>query len=579
VKRPKPPPITSTTTINFSTYLGNDLADVARDVALDAAGNVYVVGGALSADLLPGAPTRALAGKEDAFVAKLDPSGQVIWWTFLGGPGPDRGYAIELDPAGDVVIGGSAAAGFPVTPGAVLEQFQGGAGACDPTQPAADCTPDTNNPALDGFVAKLAGADGSLVWATYFGSGTFEADADVDPASGPDGVTDFNDDADPRTSFVHDLAVDPLNGAIYLTFSVRSSSTRLQDTDADPNTIERFNRNLPPAILAALQNGDQPNAPGLDAAASGIDGILAKLSTDGTTLIWATYVGGRGDESEAMQVRLDSQGDPIVLLSTASGTIGGAGGSNRVTSQDPVTKAVLTTEPIVENAFGTSFGGVTDFYIAKYALNGPMLWATYLGGSQSELIETGNLALLPDDTIVVAAATNSPNFATSGTWDTTFNGTGGNGYFAADCALAVIAPDATSLLHATYYGGVGGDGCAGVAVDSRDRIYVTGGSSSTDLPLRAGPLQTERPGPQSAFLAVFSEDLASLLYSGYFGGTGLGNSNALGVRSDDASSGRVIFAGQAEESYPLTPAPGSPARGTVTAPPAHGVLTDATLGF
>jgi hypothetical protein len=71
IKKPNPPPVTSTTTIHFSTYLGDDLADLARDVALDAAGNAYVVGGALSTDLLPGAPVRAYGGnaKEDAFVA------------------------------------------------------------------------------------------------------------------------------------------------------------------------------------------------------------------------------------------------------------------------------------------------------------------------------------------------------------------------------------------------------------------------------------------------------------------------------------------------------------------------------
>jgi len=587
IKKPKPPPIISTTTINFSTYLGKDLADVARDVALDAAGNSYVVGGALSPDLLPGAPVRAYAAQEDAFVARLDANGQVLWWTFLGGPGPDRGYAIEIDPAGDVVIGGSAADGFPVTAGAVLTQFQGGAGACTPGQPAAECTPSTTNPARDGFVAKLSGASGALLWATYFGSGTFEADVDVEPCTGgPDGVSDFNDDADPTTSVVRDIAVDPVSGEIYLTFSVKSSLTFFPDPDVVLNAtcvvtsdgpIEpAVVRNLPPVILAALQFGDQPNAPALDTlGGSGVDGILAKLAPNGSSLVWATFVGGRGNESDAMFVRLDSQGNPVVLLSTDSNIPAG----NRVVTEDPVTKAVLTTEPIVENAFGLTFNGGSDFYLAKYALNGPLLWATYLGGSASELIESGNLALRPDDTVVVAAGTNSSNFATLGTWDRTYNGTGGSGFYAADCALAVIAPDASALLAATYYGGVSGDGCSGVAIDSRNRIYVTGGSSSPDLPLRAGPHQTQLPGVRSAFLAIFSADLSTLYYSGYFGGTGSGNSNALLVRSDTASSGHVVFAGQSEAAYPLTPAPGTPARGTVTAPPAHGVLTDATLGF
>jgi len=588
IKAPQVPPVVSTTTINFSTYLGDDLADAARDVALDAAGNSYVVGGALSPDLLPGAPVRPYAAQEDAFVAKLDANGQVLWWTFLGGPGPDRGYAVEVDSAGDVVIGGSAADLFPVTPNAVLQQFQGGAGACTPGQPAAECTPSTTNPARDGFVAKLSGADGTLLWATYFGSGTFEADVDVEPCTGgPDNVSDFNDDLDPVTSVVRDVAVDALTDEIYLTFSVKSSLQYFPDPDVvkDPATCAVTSdgpiepavvRNLPPVILAALQFGDQPNAPALDTSGgSGVDGILAKLSPDGASLVWATYVGGRGNESDAMFVRIDSQGRPVVLLATDSGIPAG----NRVTSQDPVTKAVLTTEPIVENAFGLTFNGGSDLYLAKYALTGSLIWATYVGGGATELVESGNLALRLDDTVVVAAGTNSSNFATLGTWDPTYNGTGGSGYYGADCALAVIAPDASALLAATYYGGVSGDGCSGVAVDSRNRIYATGGSSSPDLPIKAGPHQTELPGPRSAFLTVFSADLSTLYYSGYFGGTGIGNSNALVVRSDTASSGQVAFAGESEADYPLTPAPGTPERGTVTAPPAHGVLTDATLSF
>ncbi len=616
VKKPNNPPPVSTTTIQFSTYLGKDLADLARDVALDAAGNTYVVGGALSTDVLPGTPVRAYGGnaKEDAFVAKLDTAGQVVWWTFLGGPGPDRGFAIDVDPNGDVVIGGSAAKDFPVTPGALLTTFQGGAGECDPSQlptntttvvpSAAKCDVNTTDPARDGFVAKLSGATGALVWSTYFGSGRFEANTYEQAAfctttgqyTTDDAVVDFNDDADPRTSFVHDVAVDPQTGEIYLTFAVKSSLAFFADPDlvrdtANTDASKRCNvltngtarpsviRNLPAVILAALQNGDQPNTPGLDTAlGSGTDGLLAKLAPDGASLSWATFIGGRGDESETVLVKLDSQGNPVILLATASSSTNVLGG-NRVTQQDPVTKDIVATEPIVENAFGLTFGGVSDFYLAKYALNGPLIWATYVGGGSSEIIEGGSLAIRGDDSVVVAGGTNSSNFFTPGAFDTTYNGGAGTDFFGADCGIAVVAPNASSLQAATYYGGASGEGCSAVAVDSRDRIYVTGGSTSLDMPIRSGPFQTTRPGARSAFLGVFGSDLASLLYSGYFGGTGIGNSFGLLVRSDTASAGRVVFVGLSEAGYPLTPAPGTPARGTVTAPPAHGVVTDATLGF
>ena len=612
VKRPDNPPPVSTTDINFSTYLGNDLADVVQDLAIDSAGNTYVVGGANSVNLLPNAPVRAHGGSEDAFVAKFDTAGQVVWWTFLGGAGPDRGYAIALAPGDEVVIGGSAAAGFPVTGGALLETFQGGAGACDPTQlptdtttdvpAAAKCTPSTTDPARDGFVAKLSGASGALLWATYFGSGTFEASsyeqASFCLAAGgnyttDDAVTDFNDDGDPRTSIVRDVAVDPMTGAVYLTFSVRSPTSFFPDPDrvwkttrpaaggvqCEANSNGTMNppviRNLPPVILAALQNGDRPVQPSMDASsgliAGSIDGILAKLAPDGASLIWATYVGGTGNESSASFVRLDSQGNPIVLFDTDSAT--------RVETQDPNTKAVLTTAKIAQGGFDTTNGG-RDFFLAKYALDGPLIWSTYMGGGSSEFVDGASFALQSDDAIVIAGFTNSFDFnPTSGDpFDSSYNGSDNSGFFQADCGIAKIAPNATALVATTYYGGVRGDACSGVDVDDQDRIYVAGGTHSPDLPIAGGPFQSELPGARSAFLAVFTPDLMELLAGGYFGGSGLGNANVLVVRRDaSAVPGQVVFAGESEAGFPLTPSPGTPARATVTAPPAHGVLSDVTL--
>jgi hypothetical protein len=279
-----------------------------------------------------------------------------------------------------------------------------------------------------------------------------------------------------------------------------------------------------------------------------------------------------------MLVRLDSLGNPVVLLASNSTPQDGAG--NRVTQQNAVTKAVEATEPIVESSFGLTHGGGFDFYVAKYASNGPMQWATFVGAEGDELIDAAGLAIRADDAVVIAGATSSIRFAEAGAWDPTFNGAVGTSIFGADCAIALFDADATSLDAATYYGGVGGEGCTGVASDSSLRIYVTGGTTSVDLPIKAGPHQTQRPGPRSAFLAIFGADLGTLLYSGYFGGTGLGHANALELRPPDtATSGRVVFGGESEAGYPLTPAPGTPARGTVTAPPPHGVVSEATLGF
>jgi hypothetical protein len=600
VKRPVTPPFSTQVTVNFSTYLGNDLADSVRDIVLDSADNLYVTGSAKSANLLPGAPVAAFGGNEDAFVAKFDPAGALLWWTFVGGPGPDSAYAIDVDGNGDVVIGGGAAAGFPVTPGKLLTQFQGGAGACDPNQlpgnttptppTGSTCDPDTANPALDGFVAKVAGANGALLWATYFGSGRFEVDVYTDSSSSTadDNVTDFNDDSDPSTSIVRDVAVDPLSGAIYLTFTVIAPAVRDPAYVDDPNNANDrgpFVGNLPPVIVAALALGERPLRPGLNAVGGTTDGILAKMASDGATLDWATFVGGTGSEGTIGAVELDGQGNAIVAFSTAS--------ISRGTTEDPVTKLLTASQNIATHDVDIAAGdpprgsaayGDTDLFISKYAPDGARLWATHFGGSGSELLDTNNLAVRFDGGVVVALRTDSQarfvGPAPSSAFDPSFNGTGNAGFYSGDCGIFVLSPAGTLREGSTYYGGAAGDACTGVAVDQNGRIYVSGGTHTPDLPLRASPgdpYQTVLPGARSGFLAVFSPDLTQLYYGGYFGGTGLGHISALRVRDDFANGARLVFGGAAGAGYPLAPA--TPVRGTVTAPPEHGVVTDARLFF
>ena len=609
VDRPDPPTPVTQTVVNFSTYLGNDLADSVRDIALDAAGNLYATGWARSANLLPGSPVRAFGGEEDAFVAKLDTSGAVLWWTFLGGTGPDRSYAIDLDGNGDVVIGGSAAAGFPVTPGALLTQFQGGAGACDPNQlptsttptppTGSACDPDTTNPARDGFVAKLSGATGALSWATYFGSGRFVADVYDEPLDAAitvdDNVTDFNDDQDPRTSVVRDVAADPATNAIYLTFAVTSPNEEEPDnrpatTNTTADDLGPKISNLPAVITAALQNGAYSQPPTLNALPGGPDGMLAKLAPDGASLEWATFVGGTDSEATVGLVKVDAQGNPVVLFPSQS-FLRAVVESPPVIDPDPDTPThtdyVVTDSDDVATAgtLGEDGPQGLDILVSKFAADGTPLWATFVGGNGSELLESANFALRTDGSVVIAIRTDSTaGFvgAPGSGFDTNFNGIADSGYYSADCGIFLLSPTGTQRDAATYYGGGRGDACTGVAVDTSNRIYVAGGTHSQDLPLQASPddpYQTTKPGTRSGFLAVFSDDLDLLHYGSYFGGSGLGNVNALIVRQLVAGGAQVVFGGDAGAGYPLTPAPGTPARGTVTAPPEHGAVTDATLRF
>ena len=156
----------------FSTYLGGAFkyGDIGNDVAVDAAGDVYVTGRSYysSFPVTPGAfQTHFQAiGPWDttAFVAKFDPTGsRLLYATYLSGKGGETtGEGIAVDAAGDAYVSGyTSSDGFPTTPGTLRESGTG------------------------GFVAKLDPSGGGLLYATLIGDSTTHAGRiAVDPSGG-----------------------------------------------------------------------------------------------------------------------------------------------------------------------------------------------------------------------------------------------------------------------------------------------------------------------------------------------------------------------------------------------------------
>jgi hypothetical protein len=301
--------------VNLGTYLGGNSWDIVRDVVYDSNNNLIIVGGTTSSNFPTsgGSVEHDFGGLEDVFVVKLNASGAVVWSTYVGGPELDRAYAVEVDSNDNVVVAGRAGANFPVTAGVVQGAADFKGGVTNSVYP----TPQ------DGFVAKLNGTNGALMWATFFGAAN-----------------------DQPSAIVRDIAVDPANDFIYLAASTDNGGT------------------YPPTILNALQNGEYSSQFG------GIDVVIAKLSSDGTRMPWASYVGGTAFEGPTPSIRVDSQGNAVVLTSTRS-----------------------IDAPTTQGAYDRTHhgGGSFDFYVAKFDPAGALIWSTFFGGAGFELIETHNL--------------------------------------------------------------------------------------------------------------------------------------------------------------------------------------------
>ena len=129
----------------WSTYLGGSSGDDGYGIAVDPSGNALVTGDTASSGWVSGGFDTSGNGGNDAFVAKLSPSGGHVWSTYLGGSDHDWGYGIAADPSGSVLVTG--ATGSTDFSGR-NNTYKGGY--------------------YDAFVAKVA-SSGSLLWATYLG--------------------------------------------------------------------------------------------------------------------------------------------------------------------------------------------------------------------------------------------------------------------------------------------------------------------------------------------------------------------------------------------------------------------------
>jgi uncharacterized protein (TIGR03437 family) len=135
----------------YSTYLGGSLDDQGNGIALDSAGQAYVIGTTLSSDFpTASAFQTASGGGQDAFVAKLSATGNVLMYSsYLGGSGTESGNAIAVDASQQAYVTGvTDSTSFPTTGGSFQTANHGG---------------------QDAFVAKVNATGSALVYSTYLG--------------------------------------------------------------------------------------------------------------------------------------------------------------------------------------------------------------------------------------------------------------------------------------------------------------------------------------------------------------------------------------------------------------------------
>lgn len=146
-------------TYQWSTYFGGSGTEVPGYLVTDIAGNVYINASSTSTTGLAtsGAYQTSMAGgslEGDALIAKFSSSGSRVWCTYYGGSNDDQGTGIAIDTQSNLYITGNTASSSGISTSGAWQTALGGA--------------------TDAFLAKF-NKNGALEWGTYYGGSDVDA--------------------------------------------------------------------------------------------------------------------------------------------------------------------------------------------------------------------------------------------------------------------------------------------------------------------------------------------------------------------------------------------------------------------
>jgi hypothetical protein len=487
----------------YSTYLGGSGDDEAYAIATDTNGDAYVTGSAAFLDFptTPGAYQTTVVDVSSAFITKLNPSGSaLIYSTYIGGVnGQGGGTGIALDAARDAFITGYTSSQFyPTTPGAFLASI------ITHTYIA---------------VTKLNATGTSLLYSTYLGEPTYDNSSTGGDDYSAIAVDSAGNAYITGSALVTPQSFPPTPGAFQTTNSTRLSnvfvtklnssgsalvySARFGGTNNDFATdiaidtagnaficgetgygVMQGSTNFPTTPGAYQDTNTNPYVADMP--------FVTKLNSDGSALIYSTFLGGNIEGAQANSIAIDRLGNAYVTGFTSS------------FSPDD---SLFQTTP---GAFQQSVAGNNGFVVKLNATGTDLSYATMLGGTDDNGFgaEQEGIVVDANGNAYIIGGTYSSNYPTTiGAFQSSNGGIPGS-----SVTFTELNSTGSNIIYSTYLGGDNAWG-SGVARDSSGNIYLTG-AAFADYPITSGAYQIQDNGGNNGFVTKINlDDLALAVHS------------------------------------------------------------------
>lgn len=373
----------------------------------------------------------------------IDP---LVYSTFIGGGGIDEGADIAIDSEGNTYVVGITESGdYPTTAGVYINSLGG---------------------YIDACITKLNSYGSNIVFSTFLGGGNLDGGSSI--------VIDANKN-------------------IFVTGFTKSTNF--------PSTGNAFQQSI--------------------ASKDTEDVFVAKLNSDGSDLVYSTFIGGTKLDI-ANSIDIDFNGNAYVTGYTISPNF-----------------------PTTANAFDPNYHRGPDVFVAKLNSDGSdLIYSTFLGGEYADI--GSSISVDSKGYAYVAGTTLSMDFpTTSGAFNTNHNGNSMN-------FVTKLNQDGSGLLYSTFLGGNNPDGRVSIAVDSSNNAYVCGTTTSVYYPTTEGAYDRNKEGFSEIFVTKLNSKGSDLVYSTFIGGKDMefGWGIAIDKRGNAYITGSVWFTDTLD--FPIT---------------------------